>query len=170
MLPLAGCDAEADADAEDVALLLLLSRPLLAEPNRLADGVDDEPVDGVVDETLPKRDVRGADEAVAVVVALPPASLPLGLVFRLGVEPPKRFRSSSVEKAAPVRAGDECLDDSADVLLSELADLCAGLNRSVTREMRPLDASSWLTELLDGVRDRCAVAGARTDAEEASLC
>lgn len=108
--------------------------------------------------------MTGAGAAVAAVAAVAAAGCavtsgggPLGLA-ELDLRLMKRLLMSSVEKAAPVlRTGDECLDDSADVLLSELADERAALKRSVTRFVRletaePASSAAWLSELLDGVR------------------
>ena len=87
--------------------------------------------------TVPKRDRVPAVAAAGGGggVGVTSGGGPLGL--ELDLRPMKRFLMSSVEKAAPVlRTGDECRDDSADVLLSELADERAGLKRSATRELR----------------------------------
>ena len=107
---------------------------------------------------MPKRlrvvVVVGAVVAV-VVVPLFLEVVAVGLTGSVVVEDlrEKRFLSSSVEKAAPVlRMGDECVDDSADVLLSEL-------DRTEMRPIReflplPLSlSSSRAIELLEDVRE-----------------
>jgi len=135
--------AAADAAAEDAAVDVVL-------PNRLL-GVlyDDEAAD---DDTVPKR-LRGDVTAAVVAVG---ASAAVDDVVDVLDGREKRFLSSSVEKAAPVlRTGDECVDDSADVLLSELR-AKRSMDRRPTRDVRvplPVPSTSSTSELPDDVRE-----------------
>jgi hypothetical protein len=92
---------------------------------------------------------------VAIDAEASPFVLPVLDLRPPATPPPNRFFNSTVEKAAPVlRTGDEWVEDSADVLLSEL-DL---LNRSVeTRPTRRL-ARSDVSSAGDDVRDATAAA------------
>jgi len=117
-------------------------------PKRLLGVLSDD--DAVDDDTVPNR-LRG-DGVVTLLLPVSPTALdPVEALFWRE----KRFLNSSVENAAPVlRTGDECVDDSADVLLSELRVNCSR-ERRPTRDGRPLAplVSSSVTELPDDVRE-----------------
>ena len=127
---------------------------LVAPPADGAEALPYRPVDGLdvplllAELAVPKR-LRVVDVAIVAAEPESPLALPV-LDLRPLLPPMKRLFSSPVEKAAPVlRTGDECVEDSADVLLSEL-DL---LKRSVETRPTRLAARSDVSSAGDDVRD-----------------
>ena len=133
-----------------MALLLLPAEeedPEALPPNR-------PPAAGLVVPLLAALPNRLRVVVVAIVAGVSPLALPV-LDFRPApVPPPNRFFNSTVEKAAPVlRTGDEWVEDSADVLLSELDFVKRSVDTRPTRRPDRSEASSAGDDVLDAKLD-----------------